>query len=402
MHVCPLPIAVYKFQLDAPTPKPVLRSAANISDDDDDPPAPFYGAEYHGIMDHKQSAVLLHDKPDGSFLVRRSPGAVDFYTLSLRFGRRTKNYRIHYDRQLGHYLRVDLKHFETVHDLAADGLLDFYMRTHAAPIIASIAAQTRQSYHQSPYMTLNRRKLRALSGDLRRSLRFEAVTTSVASGICAPDAGAEEAAILETTAKTTTSQLAADNTKDGDDVLPVVYEKPHAFKVQTFKGLNWCELCANFMWGFTAQGVKCADCGFVAHQKCSELVPAKCVPDLKRIRGVFGTDLTKLVAAHQCTIPFVVRRCVEEVELRGMLQEGIYRVSGFSDEIDALKMALDRNGERANMSESAYENVNVVAGTLKMYLRLLPVPLVTYQAYAAFIQCAGASVQHRLLECSAI
>lgn len=118
-------------------------------------------------------------------------------------------------------------------------------------------------------------------------------------------------------------------------------------------------------------------------------MPPKCVPDLKRIRGVFGTDLTKLVAAHQCTIPFVVRRCVDEVELRGMLQEGIYRVSGFSDEIDALKMALDRNGETANMSETAYENVNVVAGTLKMYLRLLPVPLVTYQAYAAFIQCAS-------------
>lgn len=135
-----------------------------------------------------------------------------------------------------------------------------------------------------------------------------------------------------------------------------------------------------------------ADCGFVAHQKCSELVPPKCVPDLKRIRGVFGTDLTKLVAAHRCNIPFVVRRCVDEVETRGMLQEGIYRVSGFSDEIDALKMALDSKGELANMSESAYENVHVIAGTLKMYLRLLPVPLVTYQAYGAFIQCASKRV----------
>lgn len=113
------------------------------------------------------------------------------------------------------------------------------------------------------------------------------------------------------------------------------------------------------------------------------------MPDLKRIRGVFGTDLTKLVAAHQCQIPFVVRRCVDEVEARGMLQEGIYRVSGFSDEIDALKMALDRSGEQANMSEHAYDNVHVVAGTLKLYLRLLPVPLVTYAAYGSFIQCAG-------------
>lgn len=35
------------------------------------------------------------------------------------------------------------------------------------------------------------------------------------------------------------------------------YTKSHSFKVHTFKGLNWCELCANFLWGFTAQGVKC-------------------------------------------------------------------------------------------------------------------------------------------------
>lgn len=156
--------------------------------------------------------------------------------------------------------------------------------------------------------------------------------------------------------------------------------------MHTFKGLNWCEFCANFLWGFTAQGVKCEACGFVAHSKCSELVPPKCVPDLKRIRGVFGTDLTTMVQLephHQ--IPFVVRRCVEEVEARGMLQEGIYRVSGFADEIEALKLALDREGEKTDMSETAYGNVNVIAGTLKLYLRLLPVPLITFQAYPSFM-----------------
>lgn len=402
-----------------------------VNDNDDvDHPVLFYGREYHGTMDHKRTAAMLHGTPDGTFLVRRSPGADGFFTLSLRFDGRTRHYRIHYDRQRGHYLRAELKHFETVHDLAADGLLDFYMRTHAAPIIASIAAQTRQSYQQSPYMTLNRRKLRALSGDLRRSLRFEGCSATTEATSVTTDGAVESPAVteavqntnadsVESTAKATDAAKQVDATDQPlsaepisniivEDGLPVVYEKTHAFKVHTFKGLNWCELCANFLWGFTAQGVKClgmcltcckidiqykfryfADCGFVAHQKCSELVPPKCVPDLKRIRGVFGTDLTKLVAAHQCHIPFVVRRCVDEVEVRGMLQEGIYRVSGFSDEIDALKMALDSKGEQANMSDSAYENVHVIAGTLKMYLRLLPVPLVTYQAYGAFIQCAS-------------
>jgi len=93
--------------------------------------------------------------------------------------------------------------------------------------------------------------------------------------------------------------------------------------------------------------------------------------------------MVQLEPHHQ--IPFVVRRCVEEVEARGMLQEGIYRVSGFADEIEALKLALDREGETTDMSETAYGNVNVIAGTLKLYLRLLPVPLITFQAYPSFM-----------------
>lgn len=50
--------------------------------------------------------------------------------------------------------------------------------------------------------------------------------------------------------------------------LPEKVEKPHVFKLTTFKGLNWCELCANFLWGFTLQGKKCEDCGVIAHSKC--------------------------------------------------------------------------------------------------------------------------------------
>lgn len=369
---------VYKFQLDAPSPKPVIRGSAIV-----DHPQDYYGLEYHGTMDHKQSMQLLDGTPDGTFLLRRSPSAQDYYTLSLRFDNRTRNYRLHYSPDSGHYLKSDLKHFETIHDLVADGLLVFYMQAHAAPIIASMMNQTRQSYHQSPYMTLNRRKLRALSGDLRKSLKL-VDNPEDAMPMTTKQSSKEEIDAIKPNIMTTSSASSQD-----DDVLPVVYEKPHSFKTHTFKGLNWCEFCANFLWGFTAQGVKCENCSFMAHSKCSELVPAKCVPDLKRIRGVFGTDLTTMVAAHQCVIPFVVRRCVEEVEARGMLQEGIYRVSGFADEIDALKLALDRNGEKTDMSEVAYGNVNVVAGTLKLYLRLLPVPLVTFGAYGAFIRSAG-------------
>lgn len=362
-----------------------------------------YGYEFHGLMDHKQSEALLKDECDGSYLVRRSPGASEYYTLSLRFSNRTKHYKIYYKSNSGHFLKEDFKRFETIHDLVADGLVNFYMQIHAAPIIQSMMSQTKSSYQQSPYMTLNRRKLRALSNDLRKSLKYDnqppndgvaSITTSLtaASITNSSDAKVSHKQNEENMNHLNVNGQSQASSSDDSDVLPVVYQKSHKFKIHTFKGLNWCEFCANFLWGFTAQGVKCEDCGFIAHNKCSELVPAKCVPDMKKIRGVFGSDLTTVVTVHKCTIPFVVRRCVEEVEARGMLQEGIYRVSGFADEIEALKMALDRHGEKTDMSETAYSNINVVAGTLKLYLRLLPVPLITFHSYPTFIQSTSKSI----------
>lgn len=96
------------------------------------------------------------------------------------------------------------------------------------------------------------------------------------------------------------------------------------------------------MWGFTAQGVRCDDCGTVAHEKCSKKFSNDCVPDLKYIRGVFGIELTTLLTAHNAKLPFVVTKCVEEVEARGLTVEGIYRLSGFAEEIECIKMTFDK------------------------------------------------------------
>lgn len=52
-------------------------------------------------------------------------------------------------------------------------------------------------------------------------------------------------------------------------IIPEKQEKQHAFKLTTFKGLNWCELCGNFLWGFSFQGKRCEDCGMIAHGKWS-------------------------------------------------------------------------------------------------------------------------------------
>ncbi|XP_014028779.2 N-chimaerin [Salmo salar] len=173
-----------------------------------------------------------------------------------------------------------------------------------------------------------------------------------------------------------------------DNSLPHKYEKVHNFKVHTFRGPHWCEYCANFMWGLKAQGVKCADCGLNVHKQCSTMVPHNCVPDLKHVKKVYSCELTTLVKAHNTKRPMVVDMCIREIESRGLKSEGLYRMSGFSDSVEDVKLAFDRDGEKTDISANAYEDINIITGALKLYLRDLPIPVISYDAYPRFIEVA--------------
>ncbi|XP_070786603.1 N-chimaerin isoform X3 [Enoplosus armatus] len=176
------------------------------------------------------------------------------------------------------------------------------------------------------------------------------------------------------------------------------YEKVHNFKVHTFRGPHWCEYCANFMWGLIAQGVKCADCGLNVHKQCSKVVPNDCQPDLRHVKKVYSCDLTTLVKAHNTKRPMVVDMCIQELEARGLQSEGLYRISGFSELIEDVKLAFDRDGEKADISSNAYEDINIITGALKLYFRELPIPLITYDAHPRFIEAAKIADPEKRLE----
>lgn len=50
----------------------------------------------------------------------------------------------------------------------------------------------------------------------------------------------------------------------------------HNFKSQTFKIPTNCDLCGDRLWGLSAKGFDCKDCGFICHSKCEMKVPAEC------------------------------------------------------------------------------------------------------------------------------
>ncbi len=50
----------------------------------------------------------------------------------------------------------------------------------------------------------------------------------------------------------------------------------HNFKSETFKIPTNCDHCGERIWGLSAKGFSCKDCGFTCHNKCEMKIPADC------------------------------------------------------------------------------------------------------------------------------
>jgi len=94
---------VYKLQLEAPAPCPLrcqrtlpLPPAKSTAEavEANNLAGRLYGSEYHGLMGHLEAEQLLANARDGSYFVRRSPQSDGYYTLSLRFNKRPKHYKL--------------------------------------------------------------------------------------------------------------------------------------------------------------------------------------------------------------------------------------------------------------------------------------------------------------------
>lgn len=103
---------------------------------------------------------------------------------------------------------------------------------------------------------------------------------------------------------------------------------------------------------------------------------------------LFGVELVEITKRLSNSIPFIVVKCVEEIEARGIFVEGIYRVSGFADEVDDLKNSFEKLGPQTQVS-AEHLNIHTVAGVLKLYFRSLPTPLITGECSSLLLANLG-------------
>jgi len=92
---------------------------------------------------------------------------------------------------------------------------------------------------------------------------------------------------------------------------------------------------------------------------------------------VFGATLEKALEGGR-QIPLIMQQCIDYITQNALQTEGIFRLSGSASEIEMYKNSFNR-GEEVDLNQCS--TCHVVCGLLKLYLRELPEPLLTYDLY---------------------
>lgn len=195
--------------------------------------------------------------------------------------------------------------------------------------------------------------------------------------------------------------------------------KKHNFLAHGYVRKIKCDLCHEKLWG---KEQRCEDCSYHVHTKCLEKVSGMCggsAIDSNTNAPTFGAPLTKVLETDNAPVPEIVTKCIDQVLLRGMDFEGIYRKSGPLTQINRIIQIVNR-GEpldfsgppdvgamsyslSSSMSTSTAMNpgndntgptewdIMAVTSVLKQYFRDLPIPLMTFELYQELMDAARKS-----------
>ena len=135
--------------------------------------------------------------------------------------------------------------------------------------------------------------------------------------------------------------------------------------------------------------------GFLSAQKTANLKNGDTAKDSREGSStslvpetqLFSQDLTIRCEYEKRVVPLVVSKCIEEVELRGLDMEGIYRKSGSANQVKTIQANFEKDYTTADISDPDLD-IHAVTSTLKQYFRKLPNPLIAFECYDALMETA--------------
>uniref|UniRef100_A0A8C2TRA4 Myosin IXB n=1 Tax=Coturnix japonica TaxID=93934 RepID=A0A8C2TRA4_COTJA len=147
-----------------------------------------------------------------------------------------------------------------------------------------------------------------------------------------------------------------------------------------------CEHCSSYIWPME-KACLCSVCKLTCHKKCMSKIQSSCTSCGKKSEQDaeprhFGVSVSSLTSERN-SVPIVMEKLLEHVEMHGLYTEGIYRKSGSANRMKELKQLL-----QADPSSVKLENypIHTITGILKQWLRELPDPLMTSAQYSDFLR----------------
>ncbi|XP_052404581.1 rho GTPase-activating protein 45-like isoform X6 [Carassius gibelio] len=148
-----------------------------------------------------------------------------------------------------------------------------------------------------------------------------------------------------------------------------------------------CRECDSYVY---FQGAECEECFLACHKKCLESLAIQC--GHKKLQGrlqLFGRDFSQVLQGDVDAVPFIIKKCITEIERRALKMKGIYRVNGVKTRVEKLCQAFENGKELVELSQASPHDISNV---LKLYLRQLPEPIMPFRIYNELMGLAKESL----------
>uniref|UniRef100_A0A8D2DW10 Myosin IXB n=1 Tax=Sciurus vulgaris TaxID=55149 RepID=A0A8D2DW10_SCIVU len=148
-----------------------------------------------------------------------------------------------------------------------------------------------------------------------------------------------------------------------------------------------CEQCLSYIW-LMDKALLCSVCKMTCHKKCVHKIQSYCSYTCGRKSepgvepGHFGVCMDSLTS-DKASVPIVLEKLLEHVEMHGLYTEGLYRKSGAANRTRELRQALQADPTAVRLEDFP---IHAITGVLKQWLRELPEPLMTFAQYGDFLR----------------
>ncbi|XP_054913958.1 rac GTPase-activating protein 1 [Poeciliopsis prolifica] len=173
--------------------------------------------------------------------------------------------------------------------------------------------------------------------------------------------------------------------EDGN-VLVLQKSMRHEFLSKTVIRPESCTPCGKRI-RFGKMAVKCRICRLVAHPECKDNFPNSCsTSSAVTGSGPHKGSLEAFAPLTHPRVPQVIVDCVAEIERRGLQERGLYRVPGGERPVRNLRDRILQG--KPSLMLSKVQDIHVVCGVLKDFLRRLREPLVTFRLHRIFMEAS--------------